>query len=215
MLWGRKGITNKGLTKGRRTRNIVLLATPLQEITGTSFQKSKARFHFDALLCSYEKDWHLFWKPQHWHLLKPGSSEQLLVNFHVITLPAHHPCYHEGWFRGRRPRRNSLHLPLHNWQRTELRWWRVSFRYKLCQRQSKLLSRHLPSLAQWFHISVTKPSTSQETIQGKELQFSNAQNKIFFIFWKSEKNNANKNLPYLQYLGCSDPLDPPELSQGT
>lgn len=134
------------------------------------------------------------------------------------TTPGQFPCDNTlctppllSW----RSRRNSLHLPLHNWQRTELRWWRVSFRCKLCQRQSMLLSRHLPSLAQWFHILVTKPSTSQETIQGKELQFSNAQNKIFFIFWKSEKNNANKNLPYLQYLGCSDPLDPPELSQGT
>lgn len=26
---------------------------------------------------------------------EPGSSEQLLVNFHVITLLAYHPCCHE------------------------------------------------------------------------------------------------------------------------
>lgn len=108
-----------------------------------------------------------------------------------------------------RSRRNPPHLPLHDWQRIELRWSRVSFQYKLCQRQS----RHPPSLVQWFHILVIKPSTSQETIQGKELQFSNAQNKI--IFWRSGKINANKNLPYLQFFGCSDPLVPLELSQGT
>lgn len=74
--------------------------------------------------------------------------------------------------------RNPPHLPLHDWQRKELRWPRVSFQYKVCQKQNKLLGTHLPSPEQWFHILLIKPSTSQETIQGIDLHFSNAQNKI-------------------------------------